>query len=117
MRGGRGGGSCADGDRRVREGGRTVGRQGTDLHGVTLTRAAGGAGHRLSSQTLVKGGLSFHRLEITYRGARLLLLLPFSAKKTAAIHFGGRTSLSHAASPLKPMGTMGFTIQTGDPSL
>lgn len=64
MRGG-GGGRCADGDRKVREGGRTVGRQWTDLHGVTLIRAAGGMGHSLSSQTLVKGGLSFHRLKIT----------------------------------------------------
>lgn len=64
MRGG-GGGRCADGDRKVREGGRTVGRQWTDLHGVTLIRAAGGMGHSLSSQTLVKGGLYFHRLKIT----------------------------------------------------
>lgn len=64
MRGG-GGGRCADGDRKVREGGRTVGRQWTDLHGVTLIWAAGGMGHSLSSQTLVKGGLSFHRLKIT----------------------------------------------------
>lgn len=114
MRGG-GGGSCADGDRRVREGGRTLDRQWTDLHGVTLTWAV--RGHSLSSQTLVKGGLSFHRLEITYRGARLLHPLPFSAKKTVAIHFGRHTSLSHVAFSLKPMGTLGFTVQTGDPSL
>lgn len=45
--------------------GQTSGRQWTDLHGVTLIWAAGGMGHSLSSQTLVKGGLSFHRLEIT----------------------------------------------------